>query len=109
MESSRLEQLDQGLRHALRLVERDEGGSGGALSPEHPAVAAAAACDVMLPEPLTLASLAETLRRKIDTVQVLLERARVHESLPPDVQLAADDGYMTGDDTAPARTSTSGL
>jgi hypothetical protein len=52
----------------------------------------------MLPQPLTLASLRETVRHKIDTVQVLLARAREHERLPPDAQLAADEGYMAGSD-----------
>jgi hypothetical protein len=98
MESIRLEQLEQALRQALQLVERDESGSHGELAPDHPAARAAEAAEMMLPEPLTLASLAEAICRKIDTVQVLLERARAHEKLPPDAQLAADEGYMTGAD-----------
>ncbi|MBB3221349.1 hypothetical protein [Pseudoduganella umbonata] len=98
MESSRLEQLEQGLRHALQLVERDETGAQGEIEPTHPAAWAAQECELMLPEPLTLASLAEAIRHKIETVHVLLDRARAHEQLPPDAQLAADEGYMTGAD-----------
>lgn len=98
MESSRLEQLEQGLRHALQLVERNESGAQGELERSHPAARAAEAAEMMLPEPLTLASLADAIRHKIDTVQVLLERARGHEKLPPDAQLAADEGSMTGAD-----------
>jgi hypothetical protein len=90
MESSRLEQLEQGLRNVLRLIERDETGQSGELAREQ--------CEVMLPEPLTLAALSETVRHKIDTVQVLLTRAREHEQLQPDAQLAADEGYMVSND-----------
>ena len=100
MESARLEQLEAGLREVLRLIERDESPASAdrnaELSPEHPAVRAAGACELMLPEHLTLDTLAETARHKIDTVQVLLERAREHESLPPSAQLAADEGYIAG-------------
>lgn len=98
MESSKLEQLEQGLRQALQLVERDETGARGEIEPGHPAARAAEACELMLPEPLTLASLGEAIRHKIDTVHVLLDRARAHEKLPPDAQLAADEGYLTSED-----------
>jgi hypothetical protein len=101
MESSKLEQLEQGLRHALQLVERDETGAQGVIAQTHPAARAAESCELMLPEVLTLESLGEAIRHKIDTVHVLLERARAHEKLPPDAQLAADEGYLTGMDEAP--------
>lgn len=98
MESSQLEQLEQGLRHALQLIERDESGAQGEINESHPAARAAQQCELMLPEQLTLASLAEAIRHKIDTVHVLLDRARAHEKLPADAQLAADEGYLTSDD-----------
>lgn len=98
MESSKLEQLEQGLRHALQLVERDESGAQGEIKPDHPAARAAESCELMLPEVLTLASLGEAIRHKIETVHVLLDRARAHEKLPPDAQLAADEGYMAEPD-----------
>ena len=98
MESSRLEQLEKGLCNVLRLIERDESGQPGELAREHPAARAAEECEVMLPEPLTLAALFETVRHKIETVQVLLARAREHDQLPPDAQLAADEGYMASTD-----------
>jgi hypothetical protein len=98
MESARLEQLERGLHKVLGLIERDETGATGSLQADHPAVRAADACELMLPQPLTLASLAEAARHKIDNVQVLLARAREHESLPPDAQLAADEGYMASND-----------
>ena len=97
MESSRLHELERGLQAVLRLLERDESG-GGALADDHPAVRAALACELMLPEPLTAASLGEAIRHKIEIVQVLLARATAHEDLPPDAQLAADEGYLTATD-----------
>ena len=109
MESSRLEQLEQGLRNVLRLIERDETRQSGELAREHPAARAAEECEVMLPEPLTLAALFETVHHKIDTVQVLLTRAREHEQLPPDAQLAADEGYMAStDELADAKAAQNG-
>ncbi|MFP5392169.1 MAG: hypothetical protein ACLGI6_11600 [Gammaproteobacteria bacterium] len=95
MESARLEQLERGLRKVLTLL--DEHG-GQALDAGHPAVRAAGECELMLPEVLTRASLEQAVRHKIDVVQVLLARAREHESLPPDVQLAADEGYLASTD-----------
>jgi hypothetical protein len=109
MESKRLEELDVGLHKALALAERDEGDSTDLLSPDHPAARAALDCEVMLPDVLTAPALAETLRHKIDTVKVLLERARAHEALPPEAQLAANEGYLAVDDLLaepPARLTT---
>lgn len=93
MQSIQLEKLEQGLREVLRLLEREERGAA-ALGADHPAVQAADACELMLPEPLTAATLAKAARHKIDNVQVLLARAREHEKLPPVAQLAADEGYL---------------
>ncbi|AVR97228.1 hypothetical protein [Pseudoduganella armeniaca] len=97
MHSTQLEKLEQGLREVLRLLERDESG-GAALPAEHPAVEAADACELMLPQPLTATTLAQAARHKIDNVQVLLARAREHEKLPPEAQLAADEGYLVGEE-----------
>ncbi|AXA90470.1 hypothetical protein [Massilia sp. YMA4] len=97
MQSIQLEQFEQGLREVLRLLERDESG-GAALPADHPAVKAAAACELMLPQPLTATTLAQAARHKIDNVQVLLARAREHEKLPPEAQLAADEGYLVGEE-----------
>lgn len=101
MQVARLEQLEQGLRDVVRLAEHDDRDPHGALQLDHPAVRAADACELMLPRPLTLAALAQSARHKIDTVQILLTRAREHESLPPVAQLAADEGYMSSTDEAP--------
>lgn len=101
MESSRLEQLEQCLRDALRLAERGESEPGQVITASHPAALAAIDCELMLPEPLTPAALVATIRHRIDNVQVLLARAREHEKLPADAQLAADEGYLTGSDGVP--------
>lgn len=101
MQVARLEQLEQGLREVVRLAERDDHDPHGALQLDHPAVRAADACELMLPRPLTLATLADSARHKIDTVQILLARAREHESLPPVAQLAADEGYMISNEESP--------
>ena len=98
MESARLEQLEQGLHHVLSLLKHD---ANGALAEDHPAVIAAGQCELMLPEQVTGASLSAAARHKIDTVQVLLARAREHERLPPEAQLAADEGYLTSTDGLP--------
>jgi hypothetical protein len=87
----------------LHLIERDETGAAasGQLASDHPAVIAANQCELMLPEQLTLESLAAAARHKIDNVQVLLARAREHESLPREAQLAADEGYQASVDGLP--------
>ena len=96
MQSAQLERLEQGLREVLRLVARDDHPADTPLASDHPAALAANACELMLPEPLTLATLAGAARHRIDTVQVLLARPREHEKLPPEAQLAADEGYQIG-------------
>jgi hypothetical protein len=67
-------------------------------------VQAARECEFMLPEPLTVATLAETVNHKIDNVNVLLERARKHEALPQAAQVAADQEYtVTEEDLLASR------
>jgi hypothetical protein len=92
MQVSKLEELSARL-HRLR----DQ--LGAAPSDDQPLeegdqlVRAARACEFMLPERLTVASLRETVDHKIETVGVLLERARKHEALPDEAQLVADQEY----------------
>lgn len=93
MQVSKLEELSARLRRL-----RDQLGAG-ALSDDKPLeegdelVRAARACEFMLPERLTVASLRETVDHKIETVDVLLERARKHEAMPDEAQLVADQEY----------------
>ena len=64
MESARLEQLEQGLHDVLHLIGSDKGDANAPLQADHPAVRAANACELMLPETLTLATLAGSARHK---------------------------------------------
>lgn len=99
MELTTLEALSARL-HRLR-TQLDAAGVGRnePLSENHPLVQAATACEFMLPRPLTIASLSDTVDRKIGNVTVLLERAREHADLPEAAQVAADQEYMPTDET----------
>lgn len=77
----------QSLQQRLKNTDRSPSSE---LTESDPLVQAANECDFILPSPLTINTLQETVDRKIDNVLVLLERARQHEELPPDVQMAAE-------------------
>jgi hypothetical protein len=47
-------------------------------------------CEFPLPTPLNGRTLADEVERKLANVSVLMERARQHESLPPEMRAAAD-------------------
>lgn len=85
--SARLHRLRERLQ-ATSMPRHEPLPSGNAL------VQAATECKFMLPSPLTIASLADTVDRKIATVAVLLERAKTHENLPESAQMAADQEYL---------------
>ncbi|HYD95319.1 MAG TPA: hypothetical protein VEC01_08335 [Noviherbaspirillum sp.] len=96
MRASDLRQLIGRLEHlrdALREVPANR-----ALPQDDPLVRDASDCELMLPSILTAGSLRETVMRKLNTAAVLLERAIKHEELAPDVQLAADEGYLADED-----------
>lgn len=61
-------------------------------------VQAAMECEFMLPQKLTVGSLADKVNNKIENVKVLLERARKHEDLPDAAQTAAEQGYNVNED-----------
>jgi hypothetical protein len=85
--SSRLQRLQQQLKSA-------SAGSNSPLREDDPLVVAALECEFMLPSILTMETLTETVEKKINNVNLLLERARRHESLPEDAQVAADQEYL---------------
>lgn len=95
MQVSELEQLDARLRR-LRDRLRSEAHAERLLGKDDALVQAAQECEFMLPEPLTVRNLAATVERKIDNVQLLLQRARSHEELPESAQIAAGQEYMAG-------------
>jgi hypothetical protein len=80
---ARLQQVQQELRTTSRFLDRG-------LRPDDPLVIAVNECEVMLPATVTVHSLLDTVKRKIDDVAVLLDRARQHERLPIDAQAAAE-------------------
>lgn len=61
------------------------------LATNDPLVKLADDCEFMLPSPLTAVSLLETAERKITNVLILLERAKQHQEIPSDMQIAADN------------------
>lgn len=76
-----------GLADVLRADPRPQ---QSPLDKSDPLAVQADACEFPLPSPLTIATLKETVDRKIENVGVLLQRARMHEQLPPDAQEAAE-------------------
>jgi hypothetical protein len=61
-------------------------------------VAAARECEFMLPQPLTVASLTDTVNHKIEIVNMLLRRAREHAGLPASARTAAEHEYIVTED-----------
>ncbi|NEX63945.1 hypothetical protein [Noviherbaspirillum galbum] len=89
-----LESLSSRLHQLLNDLRRSGTGNDAPLGVDDPLVAAARDCEFMLPSPLNARTLSETVERKIENVNVLLERARRHESLPEEAQIAADQEYL---------------
>jgi len=101
MQARDIESLIRRLRDLLRMLRGREGDDAGRhrpLAQDDPAVRLARDCELMVPEGATPATLAEAAQRRIATAEVLLERARGHQSLPPEARLAAEEGYLTSDD-----------
>jgi hypothetical protein len=88
--TEQLEQLASKL-HALktRLAQRKHA-PDAAISMDDPVVDMARACEFPLPATMTARTLEDEVDRKIANVAVLMERARQHEALPPDIRAAAD-------------------
>ncbi len=89
--SVQLEALAGNLHRLAERLQADSRAAETALSANDPVVAAANACDFLLPSPLTLETLRVTVQKKIENVAVLLERSLMHESLPPEAQAAAEE------------------
>lgn len=89
--SAQLEALSEKLHRVAALLQVDKRAADAELPASDALVVAANTCDFLLPSPLTLATLAATVQKKIDNVAVLLERSLMHESLPPQAQAAAEE------------------
>lgn len=93
MQVAQLENIAEQLRSLKSRLERLPGPSEQSLGEDSEYIRAARECDFMLPAPLTLGTLSETVDRKLKNVAILVERARNHESLPEDAQAAAEQEY----------------
>ncbi|MDQ9169545.1 hypothetical protein Q8A64_03875 [Oxalobacteraceae bacterium R-40] len=89
--AAQLEHLLDKLENLTSQLRSSSKSSQAELAHDDPLVELANECEFMLPSPLTAANLLETAERKINNVQVLLERAKQHEEIPPDAQFAADN------------------
>lgn len=94
MQVNALEELSTRLHRLRGQLASASKAEGRPLAEDDPLVRAAMECEFMLPSPLTVRSLSETVEKKIGTVALLLERARKHEELPEAAQTAADQEYM---------------
>ncbi|MES2830665.1 MAG: hypothetical protein V4695_01570 [Pseudomonadota bacterium] len=94
-----LEALSDKLHELAKRLHSDLTPGDSELNDGNSLVVSAKDCDFLLPTPLTLENLAATVQKKIDNINVLLERARMHESLPPEAQAAAEEEniYMEQD------------
>ena len=90
--SMTVEQLETLLAKLERLADALDASSKPADAPlanDDPLVRQAEECEFMLPSRLTVANLADTVERKIDNVQLLLERARQNQDIPQEARIAA--------------------
>ena len=97
--TAHLETLHRQLRELGDRLHEDHRPGATELDENDFLVAAAVACDFLLPSLLTIDQLAATVQKKIENVDVLLERSRMHESLPSEAQAAAEEEnrYMEED------------
>jgi hypothetical protein len=109
MEITTLELLSSKLRDLKTRLERSALPSQHVLDDNDPLARAANECEFKLPEPLTIEALTETLARKMDTVELLLQRAREHENLPEDAQLAAEQEYLASENDYSTQKQSPGL
>lgn len=91
---AQLEALSDKLHRLAGRLHADRRPADSALGENDPLVAAANDCQFLLPSPLTIDTLSATVQKKLNNVAVLLERARMHQDLPPDAQAAAEEENM---------------
>lgn len=84
---ARLEDLASRLRHDARPDDH-------ALAHTDPLVAIANTCEFPLPSPLTIATLRQTVQRKIENAILLSERRHAQQELPVEVCAANDQEDM---------------
>lgn len=89
--TEQLESIKQQLLVLAKRLTADPRSSDSELPQNDPLVAQALECDFILPSPLSMATPSVTVRRKLETVDVLLDRARLHRTLPAEAQAAAEE------------------
>ena len=95
---AQLETLSDQLHRLAERLQADRRPREQTLDGGDPLIAAANDCDFLLPSPLTIETLSATVQKKIDNVAVLLDRARMHASLPEEAQAAAEEENMLMDE-----------
>lgn len=94
MQANDIRKLIDRLEHLRDALSEARMAPGRELAADDPLVREASDCELMLPFILTAGTLREAVDRKLNTAAVLLERAVRHEELSPEVQIAADEGYL---------------
>jgi len=88
--TAQLEQMHDRLQALKQSLERRAEPPDTSIATDDPLAQIALDCEFPLPAPLTGRTLAEEVERKIANVNVLMDRARQHESLTPEMRVAAD-------------------
>ena len=88
--TGQLQQMQDRLQAMKQSLARREQSPDAPIAADDPLARMALACEFPLPSPLNGRTLANEIECKIANVTVLMERARQHESLPPEMRDAAD-------------------
>jgi hypothetical protein len=88
--TAQLEQMHERLQALKQGLARRQQPPETPIASDDALAAMARDCEFPLPSPLCGRTLADEVDRKIANVTVLMERARQHEALPPEMRDAAD-------------------
>jgi hypothetical protein len=89
--TGQLQQMHDRLQALKQSLARHEQSPDAPIAADDSLAQTALACEFPLPSPLNGRTLADEVERKIANVTVLMERARQHESLTPEMRAAADE------------------
>jgi hypothetical protein len=89
--TGQLQQMHDRLQALKQSLARRDQSPDTPIATDDPMARTALECEFPLPSPLNGRTLADEVERKIANVSVLMERARQHESLTPDMRAAADE------------------
>jgi hypothetical protein len=94
LSSNQLETLLANLQHLASRLQNDTRPIDRVLPHADVLVALANTCEFPLPSPLTIATLRETVQRKIENAVLLRDRIHAQEELPAEVRAANDHEDM---------------